>query len=51
VPGPLVPVEEPEDAGDASDLRRADDSSSRPCDPARALRAALDVFDQTAGRN
>ena len=51
LPGPLVPVDEPEDAGDATDLRRADDISSRPYDPARARRAALDVFDQTAGRN
>jgi hypothetical protein len=46
--GPLVPVEEPE-GGDATDLRRADDISSGPYDPARARRAALDVFDRTAG--
>jgi hypothetical protein len=44
--GPLVPVEEPA-GGDATDLRRADDISSRPYDAERAKQAALTIFDQS----
>ena len=48
--GDLVPVivEDPETHG--SDLHRADEAcDSPPYDAKRALRAVLDVFDQTAG--
>jgi hypothetical protein len=49
--GMLVPVEEPADC-DPSDMLRADAASQAgPYDPAKARRAALDVFDRTAGTN
>ena len=35
------------DTQDGSDQRRADDASSEPYDPAKATRAALDVFDRS----
>jgi hypothetical protein len=33
--------------GDATDLRRADDASTKPYRTGEAIRAALDVFDRT----
>jgi hypothetical protein len=46
--GDLVPVEQAAgEAKDGSDLRRADEASSDPYDPAKARRAALDVFDRS----
>ena len=46
--GDLVPADQvDDDTGDGSDLRRADDASTEPYDPARARRAALDVFDRS----
>jgi hypothetical protein len=48
--GDLVPaIERP--AVDGADLRRADEASTNPYDAAKARRAALDVFDLTAGTN
>jgi hypothetical protein len=47
--GDLVPAEQVgEETGHGSDLRRADGTSSEPYDPAKARRAALDVFDRSA---
>lgn len=43
----LIPADQDGDAGDGSDLRRADDTSAAPYDRAKARRAALDVFDRT----
>ena len=49
--GDLVSAEQATDEEpDGTDLRRADDASSDPYDPAKARRAALDVFDMTAGQ-
>ena len=46
--GDLVPADQGDDeTGNASDLRRADDASTKPYDAAEARRAALDVFDRT----
>jgi hypothetical protein len=46
--GDLVPVGQAADeATYGGDLRRADDASSKPYDPAEARRAALDVFDRS----
>jgi hypothetical protein len=46
--GDLVPADEgAEETGNGSDLRRADGASAGPYDPAKARRAAFDVFDQS----
>ena len=46
--GDLVPADEIDDeTRDRTDMRRADDGSTKPYDPVEARRAALDVFDRS----